>query len=81
MKSKYDEKGYREISYSKDIDAITPMSVSEVSNYMKISEESVRYYATRKRELSFIRLGKRLIFRKNDVDEFLEKKLQQGFVA
>jgi excisionase family DNA binding protein len=55
-------------------------SLEEAAAYLKISEESVQYYCRRLRELSHVNLGGNLIFRKQDLDEFLERKMKKGLV-
>ena len=54
-------------------------SLEEASEYLKIPTESVEYYSKRQKQLSYINLGGRLVFRKVDMDEFLEKKLKKGY--
>jgi len=57
-------------------------SLEEAANYLHIEMKSVEYYSKRKRELSYVPLGKgELVFRKSDLDEFLEKKLRKGFIV
>ncbi|MGK5088955.1 helix-turn-helix domain-containing protein [Bdellovibrionota bacterium FG-2] len=55
-------------------------SLNEAAEYLRISPDSVKYYCKRQRELSHANLGGVLVFRKRDLDEFLEKKLKRGFV-
>jgi excisionase family DNA binding protein len=56
-------------------------SLEEASAYLKIPAKTTLYYAKRKGELSYIPLGKgKLVFRKADLDEFLEKKLRRGLI-
>ncbi|MEI6079837.1 MAG: helix-turn-helix domain-containing protein [bacterium] len=59
----------------------TTFSLEEAAEYLHISVESVLYYSKRTRELSYVPLGKgEIVFRKVDLDEFLEKKLKRGFI-
>ena len=55
-------------------------SITEAAAYLKIPEDSVKYYSHRAKELSHANLGGVLVFRRCDLDEFLEKKLKKGFV-
>lgn len=56
-------------------------SIEEAAKYLKIPVTSVLYYSKRKGELSYIPLGKGvLVFKKADLDEFLEKKKRIGFI-
>ena len=51
------------------------MNVPEASSYMRISERKVReLIATR--ELKCVRIGRRVIIRRADIDDFME---QQAF--
>ncbi len=56
-------------------------SLKEASTYLKISIESVLYYARRKRELSYSAIGKHLVFSKIDLDEFIEQKRKIGMAS
>jgi hypothetical protein len=55
-------------------------SLEEAAEYLKISIESVKYYSKRKGELSYISLSGKLVFRKSDLDKFLDMKVIQGVV-
>ena len=55
-------------------------SVEEAAEYLKTTPESVIYYSKRQKQLSYVNLGGSLVFRRVDLEEFLEKKLKKGFV-
>ncbi len=55
-------------------------SLSEAAEYLKTTEETVEYYSKRKKQLSHVCLSGCLIFRKKDLDDFLEAKLKKSFV-
>ena len=55
-------------------------SVEEAAEYLKIPVKSVEYYSKRKGELSYIPLGKNIVFRKSDLDEFLANRVRQGLI-
>ena len=55
-------------------------SVAEAAEYLKTTAESVIYYSKRQKQLSYVNLGGSLVFRRVDLEEFLEKKLKKGFV-
>jgi excisionase family DNA binding protein len=81
------KKEYNEIEYSEFFEALKSgmaqetFSVEEAAEYLKIPVKSVIYYSKRKGELSYIPLGKGvLVFKKSDLDEFLEKKKRIGFI-
>jgi hypothetical protein len=62
--------------------AKTTYSLEEAAAYLKIPVSSVEYYAKRKRELSYVLLGKGiLVFLKSDLDDFLKNKRIQGIAA
>lgn len=50
----------------------------EAAEYLKISVGTLRYYALRVRELAFCRVGRNLVFRKEDLDDFLSQKRVPG---
>lgn len=55
-------------------------SLEEAALYLKTTVETVEYYSKRKKQLSHVCLSGSLVFRKKDLDEFLEKKLKKAFV-
>jgi hypothetical protein len=55
-------------------------SLQEAAEYLKTTTESVEYYSKRQKQLSYINLGSSLVFRRKDLEDFLEKKLKKGFV-
>ncbi len=55
-------------------------SLKEASDFLKVPVETVEYYSKRQKQLSHINLGGTLVFRRRDLEEFLEKKLKKGFV-
>jgi len=55
-------------------------SLQEAAEYLKTTTESVEYYSKRQKQLSYINLGGNLVFRRKDLEDFLEKKLKKGFV-
>lgn len=55
-------------------------SVEEAAEYLKITTESVEYYSKRQKQLSYVNLGGNLVFRRKDLEDFLEQKLKKGFV-
>ena len=55
-------------------------SVEEAAEYLKIPPESVEYYSKRQKQLSYVNLGGNLVFRRKDLEDFLETKLKKGFV-
>ena len=55
-------------------------SLDEASDFLKIPPETVEYYSKRQKQLSHINLGGTLVFRRKDLEEFLEKKAKKGFV-
>lgn len=55
-------------------------SIEEAASYLKTTVETVEYYGKRQKQLSHINLGGTLVFRKKDLDEFLEKKLKKAFI-
>lgn len=55
-------------------------SLEEAATFLKTSAETVEYYSKRQKQLSHINLGGTLVFRRKDLEEFLEKKVKKGFV-
>lgn len=55
-------------------------SLQEAAEYLKTTPETVEYYSKRQKQLSHVNLGGTLIFRRKDLEDFLEKKLKKGFV-
>jgi len=55
-------------------------SLVEAADFLKVSIETVEYYSKRQKQISHVNLGGALIFRRKDLEEFLEKKLKKGFV-
>lgn len=55
-------------------------SIDEAAEYLKIPVESVDYYSRRQKQLSYVNLGGKLVFRRKDLEDFLDKKLKKGFV-
>jgi len=55
-------------------------SIEEAAEYLKVTPESVEYYSKRQKQLSYVNLGGNLVFRRKDLEDFLEKKLKKGFV-
>ncbi|MCB9062523.1 MAG: helix-turn-helix domain-containing protein [Halobacteriovoraceae bacterium] len=55
-------------------------SIEEAAEYLKIPVESVDYYSRRQKQLSYINLGGKLVFRRKDLEDFLDKKVKKGFV-
>ena len=56
------------------------LSVQEAADYLKTSVETVEYYAKRQKQITHANLGGILVFRKKDLDDFLEKKMKKGYV-
>ena len=54
-------------------------SLEEAALYLKTTIETVEYYSKRQKQLGHVNLGGTLIFRRKDLDEFLEKKIKKGF--
>jgi hypothetical protein len=55
-------------------------SLEEAAEYLKIDTKSVEYYSKRIRELTHVNLGGTLVFRKKDLDEFLQRKTILGLI-
>ena len=55
-------------------------SLQEAAEYLKTTTETVEYYSKRQKQLSHVNLGGTLVFRRKDLEDFLEKKLKKGFV-
>lgn len=55
-------------------------SLEEAAAFLKTSTETVEYYSKRQKQLSHVNLGGTLVFRRKDLEEFLEKKVKKGFV-
>ncbi len=55
-------------------------SLNEASDFLKTTPETVKYYSQRQKQLAHVNLGGTLIFRRKDLDEFLEKKLKKPYV-
>lgn len=55
-------------------------STEEAADFLKTTPETVLYYSKREKQLSHVNLGGTLVFRKKDLEEFLERKLKKGFV-
>lgn len=54
-------------------------SLEEAALYLKTTTETVEYYSKRQKQLGHVNLGGTLIYRRKDLDDFLEKKLKKGF--
>lgn len=54
-------------------------SLEEAADFLKTTTATVEYYSKREKQLSHVNLGGTLIFRRKDLEEFLEKKLKKGF--
>lgn len=54
-------------------------SLEEAATYLKTTPETVEYYSKRQKQLGHINLGGTLIYRRKDLEEFLEKKVKKGF--
>ncbi|MDD4974390.1 MAG: helix-turn-helix domain-containing protein [Bacteriovorax sp.] len=55
-------------------------SLEEAAAFLKTTTETVEYYSKRQKQLSHVNLGGTLVFRRKDLEEFMEKKLKKGFV-
>lgn len=55
-------------------------SLEEAAAYLKTPVETVEYYSKRKKQLGHVNLGGTLVFRKKDLDDFLERKLKKAFI-
>ncbi len=55
-------------------------SIEEAAEYLKTTPETVEYYSKRQKQLSHVNLGGTLIFRRKDLEDFLEKKVKKGFI-
>ena len=55
-------------------------SLEEAAEYLKTTKESVEYYSKRQKQLTHINLGGTLVFRRADLEEFLEKKIKKAFI-
>ena len=53
------------------------MGISEAAAYLSVSESKL-YKMTSKSEISHSKVGKRIRFKKNDLDQFLEDKKKHG---
>ena len=49
-------------------------SLQEAAEYLKTTTETVEYYSKRQKQLSHVNLGGTLVFRRKDLEDFLEKK-------
>ncbi len=54
-------------------------SLEEAAAFLKTATATVEYYSKREKQLSHVNLGGTLIFRRKDLEEFLERKLKKGF--
>lgn len=54
-------------------------SLEEAADFLKTTPSTVEYYSKREKQLSHVNLGGTLIFRRKDLEEFLERKLKKGF--
>jgi excisionase family DNA binding protein len=50
------------------------LTKKEILEYLKISNRTL-YLLMKRHAFPYIKLGKRVLFRKRDIDEFLESKL------
>ncbi|GAB6091583.1 excisionase family DNA-binding protein [Spirochaeta dissipatitropha] len=51
------------------------INVDEASNYLKVSKSYI-YKKTSSKSIIYYRIGKHIFFDKNDLKEFVEKKLK-----
>lgn len=54
-------------------------SLDEAAAFLKTTPETVEYYSKRQKQLSHINLGGTLVFRRKDLEEFLERKLKRAY--
>jgi predicted transcriptional regulator len=54
-------------------------SLQEAADFLKTSPETVEYYSKRQKQLGHVNLGGTLVFRKKDLEDFLERKLKRPF--
>lgn len=54
-------------------------SLEEAAAFLKTTPETVEYYSKRQKQLSHVNLGGTLVFRRKDLEEFLERKLKRAF--
>jgi len=50
------------------------MTRQEIMEYLRISRSSL-YWLMKKKSFPYIRLGRKLLFKKTDIDAFLEKHI------
>lgn len=55
-------------------------SLEEAADFLKTTPETVEYYSKRQKQLAHVNLGGTLIFRRKDLEEFLERKVKKAFV-
>lgn len=54
-------------------------SLEEAAAFLKTTPETVEYYSKRQKQLSHVNLGGTLVFRRKDLEEFLERKVKRAF--
>ena len=68
------EKKLDQLQKNKDEDSINELlSVDEVANYLNYAKASI-YGLVHKRELPYIKTGKKLLFKKKDIDRWIEDR-------
>lgn len=55
-------------------------SLEEAAAFLKTTPETIEYYSKRQKQLSHVNLGGDLVFRRKDLEEFMERKLKKAFV-